>query len=74
MSRITFNRTIAVCMLAGGFAMAAAGFIAPPAGEISPSVLWFSAQAFVFAGSAIGLDVIIDCKFAKLDSDRSDKR
>lgn len=70
MSHIAFNRAIAVFMLIGGFAVAVAGFIVPPTGEISPSVLWFSAQAFVFAGSAIGLDVLIDSKVSKLKSQK----
>lgn len=62
MSRITFNRTIAVAMLVAGTGMSIAGFCVPPTGEISPSVLMFTAQAFIFAGSAVGIDVMVEAK------------
>lgn len=66
MTRITFNRGAAAFMLFSGVGMAAAGFIVPPTGEISPSVLMFTAQALVFAGSAMGIDVLIDHKIMKM--------
>ena len=50
-----------------GTGMAVAGFIVPPTGEISPSVLWFTAQTFIFAGSAMGIDVMIDRKLTSLN-------
>lgn len=53
-------------MLISGVGMAVAGFIVPPTGEISPSVLMFTAQALVFAGSAMGIDVMIDHKLLKM--------
>ena len=56
-------------MLAVGTGMASAGFIVPPTGEISPSVLMFTAQAFIFAGSAVGIDVMIDRKLSNLKKD-----
>jgi hypothetical protein len=39
-----------------------AGFVVPPVGEISDSVLWFTAQCLIYAGSALGIDVMIDNK------------
>lgn len=56
-------------MLAVGTGMASAGFVVPPTGEISPSVLMFTAQAFIFAGSAVGIDVMIDRKLSNLKKD-----
>lgn len=54
-------------MMIVGTGMAVAGFIVPPTGEISPSVLWFTAQTFIFAGSAMGIDVMIDRKLTSLN-------
>lgn len=54
-------------MMTVGTGMAVAGFIVPPTGEISPSVLWFTAQTFIFAGSAMGIDVMIDRKLTNLN-------
>ena len=50
----------AIAMLAAGVALSVAGFIAPPFGEISDSVLWFFAQCLMYAGTALGIDVIVD--------------
>lgn len=72
MTRITFNRACAVAMLATGTGMATAGFIVPPTGEISPSVLMFTAQAFIFAGSAMGIDVMMETKLMKFDKRKED--
>ncbi len=69
MTRLSFNRSLAVAMLAVGTGMASAGFVVPPTGEISPSVLMFTAQAFIFAGSAVGIDVMIDRKLTNLKKD-----
>ena len=69
MTRLSFNRSLAVAMLAVGTGMASAGFVVPPTGEISPSVLMFTAQAFIFAGSAVGIDVMTDRKLSNLKKD-----
>lgn len=69
MTHLSFNRSLAVAMLAVGTGMASAGFVVPPTGEISPSVLMFTAQAFIFAGSAVGIDVMIDRKLSNLKKD-----
>ncbi len=66
MKRSVFNKCLAVFMLLAGVGMAVAGFIVPPTGEISPSVLMFTAQTFIFAGSAVGIDVMIERKLAEL--------
>lgn len=71
MTRITFNRACAVAMLAAGTGMAAAGFVVPPTGEIAPSVLMFTAQAFIFAGSAMGIDVMMESKLMKLNDGKN---
>lgn len=57
----------AVGMLASGVGLSVAGFIAPPFGEISDSVLWFFAQCLMYAGTALGIDVMVDYKLKKGD-------
>ncbi len=52
----------AVGMLASGVGLSIAGFCTPPVGEISDSVLWFFAQCLIYAGTALGIDVMIDAK------------
>ena len=54
-------------MLASGVGLSVAGFIAPPFGEISDSVLWFFAQCLMYAGTALGIDVMVDYKLKKGD-------
>ena len=56
----------AVGMLASGVGLSLAGFIAPPFGEISDSVLWFFAQCLIYAGTALGFDVMIEAKLRSL--------
>ena len=58
----SFRAWTAVFMLVSGVALSAAGFFTPPVGQISESVLWFFAQCLLYAGSALGIDVIIDHK------------
>ena len=57
----------AVAMLASGVGLSVAGFIAPPFGEISDSVLCcdFVAQCLMYAGTALGIDVMVDYKLKK---------
>lgn len=47
-------------MLASGVGLSYASFFLSPIGEISDSVLWFTAQCLIYAGSALGIDVVID--------------
>jgi hypothetical protein len=56
-------------MLASGVGLSIAGFCVPPVGEISDSVLWFTAQCLIYAGSALGIDVLIDTKLSKIKRD-----
>ncbi len=42
------------------------GMAAPPFGEISDSVLWFFAQCLIYAGTALGFDVMIETKLRQL--------
>ena len=55
----------AISMLTAGVGLSTAGFIAPPFGEISDSVLWFFAQCLMYAGTALGIDVLVDYKLRK---------
>ena len=61
----TIRSGTAVGRLASGVGLSVAGFIVPPVGEISDSVLWFFAQCLIYAGTALGVDVMIDHKLAK---------
>ena len=56
----------AVAMLLAGVGLSIAGFIVPPTGEISDSVLMFTAQCLVYAGSALGINVYINSKFSDI--------
>lgn len=49
----------AVAMLVVSALFAAAGFIVSPRGQIHESVLWYCAQCFIYAGSALGIGVYI---------------
>ena len=50
----------ALMMLTSGIALSVAGFVVDPMGEISDSVLWYVAQALIYAGSVFGVTVYID--------------
>ena len=63
-----FRAGSAIAMLLSGVALSVAGFCVEPVGEISDSVLWYVAQALIYAGyagSAFGIDVIIDRRIAE---------
>ncbi len=55
-------------MLLVGVALAIAGFIVSPLGEIHDSVLYFTAQCFIYAGSVFGVSVYVSDKFKNLQS------
>ena len=56
----------AIAMLVAGVGLSIAGFVVPPTGEISDSVLMFTAQCLVYAGSALGINVYINSKFSDI--------
>jgi len=60
-----FRGFSACFMLASGVGLSVAGFCVPPVGEISSSVLWFFSQCLIYAGAALGIDVMIDNKLKK---------
>lgn len=62
----TWRRVSAAAMLASGVGLTIAGFVVPPLGEVSDSVLLVLSQCLVYAGAALGVDVIIDHKIARL--------
>lgn len=65
-TRIDIQVFTAIGMLVAGVGLSIAGFIVPPAGEISDSVLMFTAQCLVYAGSALGINVYINSKFSDI--------
>lgn len=65
-TRIDIQVFTAIGMLVAGVGLSIAGFIVPPTGEISDSVLMFTAQCLVYAGSALGINVYINSKFSDI--------
>ncbi len=53
----------ALMMLVSGIALSVVGFATSPTGEIHDSVLWYLAQALIYAGSIFGVKIYIDGKF-----------
>lgn len=49
---------VAIFLVLASFAIALLGFFTPPQGEINESVLWYSAQALLFAASIFGFGSI----------------
>lgn len=70
--KTTMRGYSAIAMLVAGVGLSVAGFITPPLGEISDSVLWFFAQCLMYAGTALGIDVIVDRKVKSLGRHRQD--
>lgn len=70
--KTTMRGYSAIAMLIAGVGLSVAGFITPPLGEISDSVLWFFAQCLMYAGTALGIDVIVDRKVKSLGRHRQD--
>ncbi len=64
--KLRFHKATALLTLAAGIGLAIAGFIVPPLGEISNSVLMYTAQTLIYAGSVLGVNVVIDQKLEKL--------
>lgn len=68
--KITFRAYTAAGLLVAGVGLSIAGFCTTPVGEISDSVLWFFAQCLLYAGSALGVDVVVDYKFLKKENSK----
>ena len=60
MDKANYKILSAMFMLAAGVGLCIAAFCVEPVGQIHDSVLWYFAQCLIYAGSAIGIDVIID--------------
>ena len=60
--KVTFKEWCAAFSLFTAFLLSGINMFLPPFGEISDSVLWYTAQAFFFAGAALGIDTMIDRK------------
>lgn len=54
---LKLKRILAVICTISSIGFGIAGFIVPPTGIISSSVLWFTAQLFVFAATLLGIDI-----------------
>lgn len=62
----------AAFLLLAGVGMAVAGFLVEPSGSISESVLMFTAQCFICAGSFVGIDVILNEKLKNFIGHKKD--
>lgn len=58
----------ALLMLVSGIALSVAGFVVDPMGEISDSVLWYVAQALIYAGSIFGVGLYFRGKEVEMQS------
>lgn len=56
------KKILSILLTIASIGFGVAGFIVPPTGKIDSSVLWFTAQLFVFAATLLGIDV----EFVKL--------
>ncbi len=66
MTNAKFRMLAAAFLLLAGVGMAVAGFCVEPSGSISESVLMFTAQCFICAGSFVGIDVLLNEKITNL--------
>lgn len=66
MTNAKFRMLAAAFLLLAGVGMAVAGFCVEPSGSISESVLMFTAQCFICAGSFVGIDVLMNEKIRNL--------
>ena len=54
---LKIKKVLAICLTVAAIGFGVAGFIVPPTGVISSSVLWLTAQIFVFAATLLGIDI-----------------
>jgi hypothetical protein len=54
------DKGIFKCVSSGFMLISGVGLCVEPVGEIHDSVLWYFAQCLIYAGSAVGIDVLID--------------
>jgi len=54
---LKIKKILSICLTVAAIGFGVAGFIVPPTGVIHSSVLWLTAQIFVFAATLLGIDV-----------------
>ncbi len=74
MKRGSFATLSAATTLCVGYGLAIAGFVVPPQGLIDESVLFYTAQTFIYAGSVLGVNVVIDGKISRLRRSGTDEQ
>lgn len=67
--QLHFREVSAGCMLLFGCALTVAGFCVSPLGEISQTVILIFSQCLLYAGAALGIDVVIDRKIHSFTND-----
>lgn len=67
MKAIDTRERAALLMLLSAFTLSCVNMFMPPQGQIHETVLWYTAQVLLFAGSAFGLDAMIDKKLHQHD-------
>ena len=63
----SFKIISAAFMLVMGVTLCFCAFWTAPVGEIHDSMLWYFAQCLIYAGSAVGIDLIIDERIRKMN-------
>ena len=63
----SFKLISAAFMLVMGVTLCFCAFWTAPVGEIHDAVLWYFAQCLIYAGSAVGIDLIIDERIRKMN-------
>lgn len=51
------KKILAILLTISAIGFGIAGFCVPPVGILNSSVLWFTAQLFVFAATLLGIDI-----------------
>jgi len=54
---IKVKKILAIILTISALGFGIAGFCVPPLGVINSSVLWLTAQIFVFAATLLGIDI-----------------
>lgn len=58
----------ALLMLLSGVVLTFIAYFRSPTGEIAESVLWYTAQCLIYAGSIFGVGIYVQTKFAEIRS------
>lgn len=66
MEKASVQNISALGMLLSGIILSFMGFFTPPKGHISDSVLWYTAQSLIYAGSIFGVSIYFDKRLREI--------